>query len=286
MARKPKKNLLLEITHLAMEVCRRRLPDYRSPFSKHTFTQPQLMTCLILKACLKQDYRGLEDQLEVSDKLQEAMGLRSVPDHTTLKKFADRAASPQVLDELVAEVLALCQEKGLVAEDLGIDSTGLQSGGASVHYIARSGKRGRHYVKLSLAVVCGSLLAAGMVLSRGPSHDLCEARELLWKVAGRCDPSRIYMDKAFDAEWVHVFCRDGWGTASFIPPVIKTPDGSIRTPHRAKMADLPACYGRRWHSESFFSGLKRVCGDRVLARSDAARFTEAGLKVLAYSLRR
>ena len=94
------------------------------------------------------------------------------------------------------------------------------------------------------------------------------------------------MDGGYDAEKVHAFCRDGWGVASFIPPVPKTRDGTVRTRHRARMTRLPRSYGRRWHAESFVSGFKRSTGDQLTARSEAALFTEAALRLLAYAIRR
>jgi Transposase DDE domain len=276
----------LVVVELALRVCRRHLSSYSHPKSPRRYTQPQLMSCLILKTLFKETYRGITAQLELSDRLCQALGLERVPDHTTLEKFAARAVTPQLLDSLVGQVLRLCQEQGLVVEEVATDSTGMQEGAASAHYVARSGKRSGHYVKVSLVVACGSLLCVSMALSRGPTPDMAEAWEVLWRASGRCAPARLYADAAFDAEKVHAFCRDGWGASSFIPPVIKTRDGSIRTPHRAKMARLPPCYGRRWHAESFISGCKRVCSDRLTSRSERARLNEAGLKVLAYTLRR
>lgn len=262
------------------------MSSYSHPKSPRRYTQPQLMSCLILKALLRETYRGITAQLELSDRLCEALGLERVPSHTTLEKFAARAVTPQLLDALVGQVLGLCQEQGLKVEEVAMDSTGMQEGAASSHYVARSGKKSGHYVKVSLAVACGSLLCVSMALSRGPTPDMNEAWEVLWRASGRCTPARLYGDAAFDAEKVHRFCRDGWGVSSFIPAVIKTRDGSIQTPYRAKMATLPSCYGRRWHAESFNSGCKRICGDRLISRSAPARLNEAGLKVLAYTQRR
>ena len=48
----------------------------------------------------------------------------------------------------------------------------------------------------------------------------------------------------------------------------------------------PLSYGRRWHVESFISGMKRTCGSTLSARGEAALFNEAGLKALAYAIRR
>jgi hypothetical protein len=92
-----RRNELLEVVQLALIVSRRQLNDYSCPKSKHTFTQPQLLTCLILKTFKKLSYRGTTELLEDSDALRAAIGLTdvtAVPAHTTLKQFADRVLSP------------------------------------------------------------------------------------------------------------------------------------------------------------------------------------------------
>jgi hypothetical protein len=165
----------------------------------------------------------------------------------------------------------------------------MQSSTAGAHYASRAGKRCGHYVKLSCAVACASVMLVAFVASRGPSHDLAEARELFWRAAARCAPRAVYADAGYDAEWVHAFWRDGVGARSYVPPIHRGGYAAVRTPRRARLGAFrgrPAGYGRRWHAESFYSGLKRSTGDRLAARSDAARFTEAGLRLLAYQIRR
>jgi len=291
MARKPTNTTLLRrVTELALEVGRRRLPDHAHPKSPRLYTQPQLLACLVLRAYLRQTYRGVVEVLEESPGLRAALGLRDgrVPRHTTLEEFADRltrAGGPRVVDELVAELLAV---DGRRVDELAVDSTGLAASGASAHYLSRTGRRGGHYVKLSLAVACASLLLVALVVSRGPGNDLAEAWALDWRAASRCRPRAVYKDAGYDREATHAFWRGGRGAASFIPPVARGGYGVVGTPWRARMArdGMPPGYGRRWHAESFISGLKRSTGDRLLARSDAARFTEAALRVLAYQCRR
>src|SRR5215218_1900694 len=144
MARKP--NLLHRVAELAMDVAARRLPEYSHPKSPHVYTQPQLMSCLVLRAYLRQTYRGIVELLEESDGLRRVLGLAGdrVPRHTTLEEFASRVASPRLLDELVAEVLAVCQQRcgggGVRVEELAIDSTAMQASTASAHYVSRAGK--------------------------------------------------------------------------------------------------------------------------------------------------
>lgn len=283
-----RRNELLEVMHLAMVVARRHLNDYSCPKSKHTFTQPQLLSCLILKAYRKLTYRGTVELLEASDQLRAVLGLgERVPAHTTLSEFSKRVLRPQLLDTLVGEVLRLLQENGLVVSELAVDSTGVETSSASAHFLSRSRRARDGYVKLTLAVACTSIVLVAVVVSIGPCNDLCEAAEVLWRSSGRCGPDWALMDRGYDSESVHRFCA-GWGARSYIPPVPKTADGSIRG-GRGRIRcwrHRPYLAGRRWHAESFIRGMKRTCGASLSARGREALKTEAGLKALAYALRR
>ena len=287
--RRARRNELLEVARLALVVARRQLNDYSCPKSKHTFTQPQLLACLVLKAYLKLSYRGTTELLEASDALRdEALGLSRAPAHTTLKEFAGRVLSPALLDAAVAQVLALLVERGLVVvAEVAVDSTGVETSGASAHFVSRARRARRRYAQLSLAVACGSVVLVAMALSMGPSNDLCEARELLWRAASRCRADWYFMDRGYDAEWPHALCAAA-GATSYIPPVPKAADGTIKSgPGRVRCGrHVPHHYGRRWHAESFISGMKRTCGSTLAARSEPALLVEAGLKALAYAIRR
>lgn len=282
--RATKPNPLLALAAVSMAVCRRHMASYSHPKSKHTYTQAQLMTCLVLRAYLKQTYRGLVHLLATSDGLRAALGLEAVPAHTTLKMFEARACTPELLDALVGRVLDLARERsGVAVHELAVDSTGIACTPASRHYEMRIGRKPGRYVKLMVAVACGSILAVSATASMGPSNDTGDCWGVLWRGTGRCGPHSAYLDSGFDGERQHAFFRDGAGVASFIPPVVRTGDGTVKTPHRSKCVSLPASYGRRWHVETFFSGLKRVCGSAVRARTEPAMLREALLKVLAYT---
>ena len=132
-----------------------------------------------------------------------------------------------------------------------------------------------------------SIALVGVVISVGPSNDLSEAPELLWRTSGRCRPDFVYADAGYDAERMHRFCR-GWDALSYIPPVPKSPSGLIKSGEGRLRCEKhrPYVYGRRWHVESFISGMKRTCGSTLGGRSQAALKIEAGLKALAYAIRR
>jgi hypothetical protein len=284
-----KPNLLLSVASISMIVCRRHLADYSRPKSKHTFTQTQLMSCLILRAYLKTTYRGIVEVLDASDKLRALLGLDlKLPDHSTLKKFADRIASPDLIDALIGQVLKLCLESPtpVAAEQVAGDSTGVETTGASAHFVARSGRSRHRYVKLSVAVTCTSMLAVAVLVSWGPRTDKCEGMELTRRCAGRVTPRQVFFDAGYDSDPLHAFCHQTWGVSSYIPPVVHRKDGTLGGTYRPLMNRPPDNYGLRWHVESFFSGLKRVTGSTLAARSEPALFTEAALRVLAYAIRR
>jgi hypothetical protein len=278
-------NTLLKVAGISMVVCRRYLAAYSHKKSPQRFTQAQLMTCLILRAYLKQTYRGIAEVLEVAPTLCQKLGLQRVPKYSTLKKFEKRVANPALLDALLAEVLALVLQAG-DRQDAAMDSTGLSPSPASVYYRGRAGKASRHFVKLAVVVTVGAMLAVAMRVSFGPSHDLRDAPWLLDAASRRLRPGTLYADKGYDAEWIHRFCRAHWGVRSVIPVVFRSADGRIATPYRHTLHPVPKDYGRRWTVESFMSGLKRSTGGSLTARAPQSLLTEAALRVLAYAIRR
>ena len=147
-------------------------------------------------------------------------------------------------------------------------------------------------MKLSLAVACASVVLVSLALSTGPSNDLCEAAEVMWRAAGRCAPDWAFKDSGYDAEWVHGFWAAA-GATSHVPPVPKAKDEETGEPtvkggpgRLRCWGRTPYHYGRRWHAESFISGLKRVTLPFVRARLEPAMLREAMLNVLAYALHR
>jgi hypothetical protein len=277
------------IARMALRVARRCVSTYACVKSRHDFTQPQLLTCLVLKHATKNDYRGICQLLTLAPALRQAMGLETVPHWTTLQKFMAKADVPRIVDRMIGQILA---EVGLNqrSTEIAVDSTGLQNGLASVHYQSRRWAAGNHRVrksvKVSVAVICGALLPAALVVDLGTSSDMRQMPALMEQIEIRTKPSHLLADAGYDAEWVHEVCRERWQAQSVIPAVIRTQDGSIKTKYRALMRALPSIYGRRWHAESYFSALKRTTLATLSSRSERMLLAEASLKVLAYAIRR
>lgn len=281
-----KKNILLEVASLSMTISRKYVEPCSHPQSPRKFTQSQLLTMLVLRAYLKTTCRGVIEILETSDQLQKRLKPKRLPHYSTLKYFADRSQVLEIIDKMLADII---KEFSPDAEEATLDSTGMETSSMSAHYRTRSGKSRKKYVKLSVCVLVGTMLPAGLVVSWGPYNDKREAKPLLAKTKSVTQPQRLFADKGYDAEWVHEFCREDWDVESIIPPAVHRSDGSVGGHYRSQMTDevlKEKGYGKRWIVESFMSGLKRTTGSGLSARSEKALFVEAGLRVLACALRR
>jgi len=88
---RPMTKSALAVAREALAIARAALPAYASPYSKKTFTQPQLAAVLVVRQFLGTDYRGMEQHLRDWSDLRAVLGLRDrVPDHSTLHKAAAR----------------------------------------------------------------------------------------------------------------------------------------------------------------------------------------------------
>ena len=183
----------------------------------------------------------------------------------------------------------MLRELKLTGVEIAVDSTGLDPETCSSYFKMRAQRRTtrKRYVKVSLSVVVGALVAASVVVDWGPSGDKVQLRQLLPQTASKLRVSALYADGGYDAEWVHQWCRQQANIASWIPATVHRPDGQVGGFWRAHMAKgLPKSYGRRWAAESFFSAMKRVLGATLRARQPQQQIAEALRKVLAYSIHR
>lgn len=281
-----KQNTLLTVASLSIRLAGKYMQPYSCSKSPHKFTQSQLMACLVLRAYLKTTYRGIIDLLGASEELRSRLGLKKLPHYSTLKYFADRSNTLRIVDALLLEFSqSLVADKGQVA----IDSTGLEATSASSYFQARSGRRQKKYVKLSVCILCASLIPTSVVLGWGPCNDKSDARALLVKSHAAIQPEKLYADAGYDAEWVHEYCREKWKVKSFIPPAVHRQDGTVGGKYRSQMTPERLKrnhYSRRWTVESFMSALKRTTGSMLLARKPEALLVEAAVRVLAYAIRR
>jgi hypothetical protein len=75
---------VVQFAQVAREVAETAVPQDRSPFSKHTFTQPTLLAILCLMRYEDGTDREAEVRLRERAELRAAQELDRVPDSTTL----------------------------------------------------------------------------------------------------------------------------------------------------------------------------------------------------------
>src|SRR4051812_26063015 len=113
-------NPIVRYVRLSLVVCRRRMPERFSKFHNKLYSPRQLMAILLLRVYLKATYRGVIRVLELSPELQEVLGLRSLPRHTTLAEFMKREVTPQLLCGLTAELATLLTESGVKPDEVAV----------------------------------------------------------------------------------------------------------------------------------------------------------------------
>ena len=81
---------LVAFAREALTIAQAVLPAYSNRFSKHTFTQPQLLAILCLMRYEDWTFREAEVRLREHQELRQALGLGQVPDYSTLYRFMRR----------------------------------------------------------------------------------------------------------------------------------------------------------------------------------------------------
>jgi Transposase domain (DUF772) len=130
---------LLPFARIAVQVCRAVLPRDRSRFSKHQFNRSQLLAILCLMRYEDWTFREAEVRLGEHRELRQALGLRSVPDFTTLYHFLQRL-DDQTIDLAVGETVRRLRgspwQKRKWAR-VAVDATGLAQGAVSTFFVRR-----------------------------------------------------------------------------------------------------------------------------------------------------
>ncbi len=80
----------LRIAERALEVARHSLPAYSATHSPKLYTQYQLFAIAVLRQFFRTDFRGIVAILVDSSDLRRALGLKRVPNFSTLYYFEQR----------------------------------------------------------------------------------------------------------------------------------------------------------------------------------------------------
>ena len=270
----------LRVAREALAVASRRLRCYAHKFSPKKFTQPQLFACLVVKAFLKTDYRGLVAHLADHSELRGALGLKTVPHFTTPQKASRRLLRQRVAKRLFRTTVRRFLQRQRRLKRAALDSTGLDCGHASRHYIRRRNGFTKQwqrvsystYAKLEAAFDCDSHLMVAVLTGRGPRPDTDRFVPLLDATLANVGVDAALADAGYDSEPNHRYARDCRGVRSFIPatagrPTAKLPSGRYRRRMKQRLNKAYGSYGQRAQAECGFSMFKRRLGSTVNGRT-------------------
>jgi hypothetical protein len=280
---------LLPFAHVALQVATQVLPPYRTRFSKHQFTQPQLLAVLCLMRYEDWTFREAEVRLREHQELRAALQLPAVPDYTTLYGFLRRMEDDSV-DRGLRETVRRLRRRRRRPVSAAIDGTGLSDTSVSTFFLRRleqhaHGAKPRPWLKWLIVVdVQHQILLA----QRARQRPRCDARALpgLLDVAARGAPLGVVLaDAEFDSEANHQHIRQRWGAKSIIPARRRgVPNGAIRNQMFRAFPKKP--YRQRAKIESIFSAIKRKLSSRAPGRSLTTQIRQALLLGLAYNVYR
>src|SRR5216684_1297326 len=283
---------LLPFARVALDVATTVLPTYRSRFSKHQFTQPQLLAVLCLMRYEDWTFREAEVRLGEHRDLREVLQLQTVPDYTTLYRFLKRLEDDTVERGLGETVRRLRRGKTHVRVSAAIDGTGLSPQAVSTYFIRRieqqnGGKpRYRHYLKWLVVVDVKQQVVLAQQARQGPWVDTRALPGLVDAAARRAPLRLVLADAEFDSEANHQHIRQRCGAQSIIPaqPRRGVPRGTLRS--QMYRAFPQKKYGQRAKVETIFSVVKRKLSSRAPGRSLSSQIRQALLLGLTYNLYR
>ena len=292
---------LVGFAKVALDVARSVLPDYRSKFSKHIFTQPQLLAVVCLMRYEGWTLRKAEVRLAEHGELREALELDKAPDYTTLHRFLNRLDEWVLVRALGETVRRGPSPSSHARHDyqqgsrsiVAVDATGLSPGAVSTFYVQRTQNRGgkpmlwRKWLKWLVLVDTQSQLVLAQEACSGPYNGSAMLRPLA-DVAYALNPfGWLLADAEFDSERNHRHVREKIGALSAIPAKRGGASWEVGG-YRAQMrAEFPRkMYRRRALVESVFSAVKRKLSTRAPGRSLESQRIQALLLGVAYNLYR
>jgi hypothetical protein len=318
------KNRLQQFATLALEISKSTLPDHSSKFAPKTYTQPQLLACLLLKEYLRLDYRTVQEMLELSDGLRSTLKLSRVPDHSTLWWFAKHKMSPEVLQAALSESVRRLEHPpqqlsnnnhtdGGSPPSMGnssdlhnerstrvvaLDSTGLILSYSSRYFRWRAkhdrGQRG--WLKWALGLWVEPQMLVAQLVRPGPCGDFSDLVPLAESANSLLPFDRLLADAGYDSEANHRFCREVLGVESLIRAKARRSKTLVaKTPYRKEMCRalgepgdpvLREQYGQRWKAETVMSVVKRKWGESLSARRDELQKAQVLLRGVTYNLHR
>jgi len=280
---------LVRFAKCALAIATKVLPLYRSKYSKHTFTQPQLLAILCLMRYEDWTFRETEVRLQEHVELRRALGLKQAPDYTTFYRFMRRLSAERIQIALQEAALETIKNGPAKRAVFAVEATGLAPGAMSTFFINRKRDRGeglpwRFWLKWVVVVETKHQLLLAQIAKRGPYNDCALLRPLLDMAHQVMPASLVLADAEFDSERNHKHIREVHHMQSLIPAKRGKKTWKLKGIRARMKNNFPAKkYSQRNLIETVFSVVKRKLSTRAPGRSLA---TQALILGLAYNLYR
>jgi Transposase DDE domain len=267
------------------------LPAHRRKFSKRRFQQPQLLAIFCLMRDEDWTFREADVRLAEHTELRRALGLRHVPDYTTVDRFLrrlDEAALEQALPPVVQRLTRQPGEQATVA----VEAPGLAPGAISTFFVKRANDRGegftwRHWLQWTMAVDVDRRGIVAHTAHRGPTNDCATRRPLVDAAHHRVAIGLVLADAACDRERNPQHIRQTLQAHSVIPAKRGGAAWRIQGRRAQMRQEFPAhLYRRRALIESLISAVKRKLSARAPGRSLQTQCLQAFLLGIAYNIYR
>lgn len=279
----------------AWGMARAVLPAYSHRCSPKKFTQHALFACLVLKAFLKTDYRGLVACLNDATEWCAAIKLEKVPHFTTFQKAARRLLGVQPVAQLLAETVSQVMGRKRRVPLAAIDSTGMESHHASRYFIHRRYRvqdawkiaKYTRYPKLGLLVDCSNHLILSYLTDQGPKPDTRDLEPTLDRMTPGVRIEWLTADAGYDSEANHRLCREERAIRSLIPAKQGRPTAKLATGYYRRLMQRRfnhTRYGQRWQVETAVSMIKRRLGSATSGRTYWSRRRDLMLMVLTHNI--
>lgn len=281
---------LVEFAKCALAIAKRVMPWYGSKYSKHTFTQPQLLAILCLMRYEDWTFRETEVRLQEHSELRMVLGLKQTPDHTTFYRFMRRLRAERIQMALQAAALEAMNNHPTPRAILAVDATGLAPGAISTFFINRQKDRGqglpwRSWLKWIVVVETQHQLLLAQIAKRGPYNDCALLRPLLDIAHPIVPASWVLADAEFDSERNHKHIREVHHLKSIIPAKRGKNTWKLKGVRAQMKAKFPAKrYSQRNLIETVFSVVKRKLSARAPGHSLPTQAMQALILGLAYNL--
>jgi hypothetical protein len=282
---------LLPFARMALDVAATILPPYRSRFSKHQFTQPQLLAMACLMRYEDWTFRETEVRLREHSDLRRVLGLQQVPDYTTLYRFLQRL-DPTKINQALGEAARRVQGKRRRRRArVAVDATGLAHGALSSFFVRRMEhhprgmSRYRHWLKWLLVMDVDRQVILAQRARPGPWLDCRSLPDLVDAARQHTPIGLVLADAEFDSEANHRHIRRRLHALSIIPA---TRGRSSRVGIRGQMRrHFPRrLYRRRAIAETVISVAKRKLSARAPGRHLAMQVRQAGILGVAHNIYR